>query len=594
MVASTQRPVRWGETVAVPLIREPPEQMYVVVTEEVLGLPVSDRAALVALVAALPVELAMILVSRLQGELVHIRTDAQAQLDLAAVIYEDVALVNAIAAFLNGGPRRIVFSEQNLTALQRLLVLRARDDAGLDAIAPADIARAKRALLAAPSVVEAAESRLRDEAQATEDAAWAYTMQNGAYNNTEPPLNRLVRTYLQFVEIFEQSRDHRDFCPLDEWFTADYGLSVVEQYAAGWGLHAASRVLDETRNLDGRGVVDPPTNSGLFRDKGEAIEALMIGTRAWYAERFAALGDDDRALAWERTPFMRRPFLGYSDGRWRLLLPGALDNWLSDGFYHRALQAAQTRDREQQNARSETTLRFTRYFGHLVEQYVLKLAQSVYESVDGVNVSGERRYTARGSEMLTSDVALVAGNDLVLIEVVSARLSREMQVDGDPVLLATAVERMVLKKARQLARVARDVVGGSAVIPGVDVAQLERTWPIVVTAGGTLFQSGLLWDHIETAVPAAVGEPPLQPLTLFDLEDLETALGHVALGYSLPDLLAQKTGGPYRRREFVLFQHDVLATPNTTRPALLEERWADLGPLLAETLRLDPEEPSAH
>jgi hypothetical protein len=86
-------------------------------------------------------------------------------------------------------------------------------------------------------------------------------------------------------------------------------------------------------------------------------------------------------------------------------------------------------------------------------------------------------------------------------------------------------------------------------------------------------------------VPAVLGDPPLQPLTLFDMEDMETALGHI--DYALPDLLAQKIGGPYRRREFVLFQHDVLATSNTTRPALLQERWAELGPLLAETLRLD-------
>jgi hypothetical protein len=48
--------------------------------------------------------------------------------------------------------------------------------------------------------------------------------------------------------------------------------------------------------------------------------------------------------------------------------------------------------------------------------------------------------------MKTSDVAIVFPHDLVLIEVVSARLSRKMQVEGDPVLLASALERMVLKK----------------------------------------------------------------------------------------------------------------------------------------------------
>ncbi len=574
-----------------PPIPEPPEQLYVVVTEEALGLPVSDRATLVALVEDLPFELTMILLSRLQGELARIRTDTQAQLNLAALIYEDVGTVHGIQAFLDGGPRRVVFSEQNLTALQRLLVLHAREDAGLDVIAPVDVERTKRALLAVPSVAEAAETRLRDAAQLNEDAAWAYTMQNGAYNNTEPPLNRLVRGYMEFVEIFEATRDHADFCQLDEWFGADYGLSVIEQYAVGWGLHAASRVIDETPNLPGRGVVDPPMNSALFRDNLDQIDALLIGRREWYVERFVELGDDDRALAWERTPFMQRPFLNYSDGKWRLLLPRALDSWLSDGFYHRGLHSAQRRDREQQNTRSENTLRYTRYFGHLAEQYVLKLTRSVYEGVAEAEPSGEQTYFARGGEMKTSDVALAFPHDLVLIEVVSARLSREMQVEGDPVLLASALERMVLKKTRQLARVVGDLLDGAASIPAVDVAQLERIFPIVVTAGGTLFQTDLLWSRIDAALPPVLGEPPVQPLALFDMEDLETALGHVPLGHSLPDLLRQKTASPYRRREFVAFQHDVLQTPNTTRPPLLEQRFNELGALLAETLQLDPEQP---
>jgi Glyoxalase/Bleomycin resistance protein/Dioxygenase superfamily len=64
----------------------------------------------------------------------------------------------------------------------------------------------------------------------------------------------------------------------------------------------------------------------------------------------------------------------------------------------------------------------------------------------GTEISGEQTYIARGSEMKTSDVAIVFPHDLVLIEVVSARLSRKMQVEGDPVLLASALERMVLKK----------------------------------------------------------------------------------------------------------------------------------------------------
>lgn len=63
-----------------------------------MACPSQTRATLVALVADLPFELAMILVSRLQGELVHIRTDAQSQLELAATVFEDVGTVNGIEA----------------------------------------------------------------------------------------------------------------------------------------------------------------------------------------------------------------------------------------------------------------------------------------------------------------------------------------------------------------------------------------------------------------------------------------------------------------------------------------------------------------
>lgn len=102
-----------------------------------------------------------------------------------------------------------------------------------------------------------------------------------------------------------------------------------------------------------------------------------------------------------------------------------------------------------------------------------------------------------------------------------------------------------------------------------------------VTARGTLFQTDLLWNRVDAVLPPELSEPPVQPLTLFAMEDLETALGHVPLGFRVPDLLAQKAAGPYRRREFVAFQHDVLQTPNTTRPPLLEQRFNEFGALLA-------------
>jgi hypothetical protein len=62
------------------------------------------------------------------------------------------------------------------------------------------------------------------------------------------------------------------------------------------------------------------------------------------------------------------------------------------------------------------------------------------------------------------------------------------------------------------------VVSGVAIIPGVDVAALERVFPVVVIAGGTLFQTDLLWSRIEAELPVTYSEVPMKPLTLFDMD----------------------------------------------------------------------------
>lgn len=50
-----------------------------------------------------------------------------------------------------------------------------------------------------------------------------------------------------------------------------------------------------------------------------------------------------------------------ADRRWLLIAPRLLETWLGDGFYYRALDIAQTRNE---------SLRFTRFFGVLVERYL--------------------------------------------------------------------------------------------------------------------------------------------------------------------------------------------------------------------------------
>jgi hypothetical protein len=105
------------------------QQWVTFVTEAAIGLPRSDRESLTELISGLPFELTMMQLSRILGELQPIRLDAHAQLALAHAVFHQHDLMEPIGAFIEGSQRRIVFGEQNLTALQRLLVLRGTDDA---------------------------------------------------------------------------------------------------------------------------------------------------------------------------------------------------------------------------------------------------------------------------------------------------------------------------------------------------------------------------------------------------------------------------------------------------------------------------------
>jgi hypothetical protein len=133
---------------------------------------------------------------------------------------------------------------------------------------------------------------------------------------------------------------------------------------------------------------------------------------------------------------------------------------------------------------------------------------------------------------------------------------------------------MLFDKMAQLGRVATDLFAGTATLPDVDVAYVERLWPVLVTAGD-LMQTEILWDRIDERMPDALRRGRVQPLTVLDIGDFELLLGLVAEGHGLPSILARKSAGPYRRLELSRLVVDELhmAPPLRTRPLVMNERW---------------------
>jgi hypothetical protein len=150
---------------------------------------------------------------------------------------------------------------------------------------------------------------------------------------------------------------------------------------------------------------------------------------------------------------------------------------------------------------------------------------------------------------------------------------------------------MLFDKMAQLGRVATDLFAGAATLPDVDIAHVERLWPVLVTAGD-LMQTEILWDRIDERMPDALRGGRVQPLTVLDIGDFELLLGLVAEGHPMPSILARKSAGPYRRLELSRLVVDELRmeAPLTMRPPVMNERWEALAQEMRAVFAFDNED----
>src|SRR5207244_10740742 len=103
------------------------------------------------------------------------------------------------------------------------------------------------------------------------------------------------------------ARQHRDYCPLDEWLVDEFGLTFAELQAFAFALHAGSKMLstDELPSL----VDETYFVTTRVADKAAAALDALSAPREWYAARFAKTADDPRRAVFGITPFLQRPAL---------------------------------------------------------------------------------------------------------------------------------------------------------------------------------------------------------------------------------------------------------------------------------------------
>lgn len=561
--------------------------MRVVLDESGLEQRVSTPDELKAMASHLGFENAMLAISRLASCAWHIRGDIEAQLKLAAQVFGEPRLTPAIAHLASSVPELEIFPEQHAAVLQRLLVLYGRD-ATVDESREGEQTVFDRAWLAAAVPSGELDRETVDGPDGRRN--WiAYLIQNGAYNRTEESLAAMIRPQILFRDIADSdaAKDHPHFCPIDDWHRDEFGLSLAEQFAVGMAVSSRADTFDAEKPLEERSLVGGEylaNIANMLGHKPEDLLAMLSADRDWYKREFEKRPDTLPNMAWDRIPFEVRPFLRLSNGELLAISPRAVEAWMGDGLYHRSLAAARAKGQAE---------KFQAFYGYLVEEHVLRVLRHAHPArgaLASCRVLGEQRY-GRGGGKLSPDVALDCGPDLVLFEVCGGRFTLRTVVEGDAEAALEELGRLVFDKVGQLDTRITELLDGEWEIPERTVAEVERIWPVVVTAD--VLQNGLLWDEIRERLPRVFHQPKAQKLTLMDVSEVEQLAALVERGHSVVDLLKRKASGPYAELDFNRFVFEEPSLTHEVRSSLLDQRWMAEVDRVAEAFGFDPHGPEA-
>ena len=221
----------------------------------------------------------------------------------------------------------VALSEPQLFALQRLLVLHARDDAA--ELTPEEEVWLRIALAAIPGTILKAADEDAD-VEGREDVSheeWLrfFIASGGLHENAafDHALARAHRIYHEIANS-QAARNHARYCPFEEWLQDEYdGLGFLELQAAGLAFLAGSRMFggsEEPPLLIDHTYLDPTQLAGKTAHDPSARSpptAQPCGRCSRLSPQTA------RRQAREILPFLRHPALRQEDGRVMVIAPRA-------------------------------------------------------------------------------------------------------------------------------------------------------------------------------------------------------------------------------------------------------------------------------
>lgn len=574
------RPAQPDLIVPASAVPQPSEMVLVTPTATDLELPTPSLTDARELIAEVPFESAMLLLSLIAAELHHHPNDRDRQRLLARELYRG-RLLERVERFVASDRQHVFFDPRHVSALQRLLVAYAAPDGAGGGLSDAEVDRVVGALLAVASTLPHGDPPEQEPSQEPDWTGWAaYTARAGAWYSEPYILEGLARAHSLYAAVHrsEAVAEHAARCDLDAWMAEDYGLSVEQQLAGGLACAVLARALDADLGIRERAVhVEPGfLCQGALAAHEDEIVRLISATRAELAALLRADSEDPMRIAWDHTVFEQRPFLRLYDGTMRLISPRALVAWLTRGMHHRALQAAKRRKHPNKPDRSMSSI-FLTYAGALGEESVRQLTSRAMRTATRagvVHAHGEHSYRIGKRRIDSPDLALDFGPDLVLIEVYSGRIALRARAGQGPELLRRAIDKATTDKLGELAARIHELLEGQLTYAEVELTAVRCIWPVLVLAGDPVFQTPMLWNYLRKSTPESFLEDPrVRRPVICHLDDLEPLFALVEQGHHLPELLSEYVTSLHAEmppRNWICWRFGV-----PLRPAYIDEQYHD-------------------
>jgi hypothetical protein len=262
-------------------------------------------------------------------------------------------------------------------------------------------------------------------------------------------------------------------------------------------------------------------------------------------------------------PFQGRPLLRQANGGYLLSSTSALASWMTRGVHYACLTPLEG---------TPDAHAFLTHVGRLFETYAVELLTEAHTNQLDVKVIGEQPYDRRSSH--TADIAVADGDDLVLIEIEARRFSKQALLSADPQGVLDELETMVISKARQLDQCIDALLrpDSPAELPGVDIGNIARIWPVIVLEGA-LAHTPILREHLDKRLGKALRQPSVQALSILSIADLERAAGLIELGHRLAFTLQRWKHGSHRDNDFAYFCSTKESLRRPRRASSVSRRW---------------------